>query len=107
MVLSSMVAAWADIRAALSGETNSADVATLTAGYFWMGINVLCTATYVLGMRKTIHKLQFKDWDTMFYNNLLTIPVVVVLLGFATFSFTHPLEVVIMSGLIFFPLLTP
>lgn len=79
MVLSSMVAAWADVKSAMAGDSNSNDVATLTAGYFWMACNVVCTATYVLGMRKSIHKLQFKDWDTMFYNNLLTIPIVIVM----------------------------
>ncbi|KAH8168461.1 GDP-mannose transporter [Sarocladium implicatum] len=79
MVLSSMIAAWADIKSAMAGDEKSNDLSTLTAGYFWMACNVVCTATYVLGMRKTIHKLQFKDWDTMFYNNLLTIPIVIVM----------------------------
>jgi GDP-mannose transporter len=82
MVLSSVVAAWADIRAAISGDysatTGDEDaLATLNAGYFWMAMNVICSASYVLGMRKVIHKMNFKDWDTMYYNNLLTIPVLV------------------------------
>jgi GDP-mannose transporter len=82
MVLSSVVAAWADIKSAISGDysatTGDADaLATLNAGYFWMAMNVLCSASYVLGMRKVIHKMNFKDWDTMYYNNLLTIPVLV------------------------------
>jgi GDP-mannose transporter len=29
-------------------------------------------------MRKRIKSTGFKDWDTMFYNNLLSIPVLVV-----------------------------
>ncbi|KAF5236355.1 hypothetical protein FANTH_11307 [Fusarium anthophilum] len=82
MVLSSVVAAWADIKSAISGDysatTGDADaLATLNAGYFWMAMNVFCSASYVLGMRKVIHKMNFKDWDTMYYNNLLTIPVLV------------------------------
>ncbi|EKJ79476.1 hypothetical protein NXS19_003369 [Fusarium pseudograminearum] len=82
MVLSSVVAAWADIKSAISGDysatTGDADaLATLNAGYFWMAMNVICSASYVLGMRKVIHKMNFKDWDTMYYNNLLTIPVLV------------------------------
>ncbi|KAK4462482.1 putative GDP-mannose transporter [Cladorrhinum samala] len=81
MVLSSVVAAWADIQAAIDGH-HSADtsdaLSTLNAGYAWMGINVICTSAYVLGMRKVIKKMNFKDYDTMFYNNLLTIPVLVV-----------------------------
>ncbi|CZT13265.1 probable GDP-mannose transporter [Rhynchosporium graminicola] len=81
MVLSSVVAAWADIQHALYGsaEIQSAEAAmaisTLNAGYAWMAINVFCTSAYVLSMRKVIKKMNFKDWDTMFYNNLLTIPV--------------------------------
>ncbi|CZR59289.1 probable GDP-mannose transporter [Phialocephala subalpina] len=81
MVLSSVVAAWADIQHALYGEAAAvgsdaaAALSTLNAGYAWMGMNVFCTAAYVLSMRKVIKKMNFKDWDTMFYNNLLTIPV--------------------------------
>ncbi|KAI1812856.1 hypothetical protein GGS20DRAFT_555928 [Poronia punctata] len=78
MVLSSVVAAWADTRHA--GQTLEAAeaLATLNAGYAWMGLNVFCTASYVLGMRKVIKSMNFKDWDTMFYNNFLTIPVLIV-----------------------------
>jgi len=81
MVLSSVVAAWADIQHALYGNSGTESVeaaialSTLNAGYAWMGMNVFCTAAYVLSMRKVIKKMNFKDWDTMFYNNLLTIPV--------------------------------
>lgn len=74
MVLSSVVAAWADIQHALYGsaETQSAEAAaalsTLNAGYAWMGMNVFCTAAYVLSMRKVIKKMNFKDWDSEFMN---------------------------------------
>ncbi|WPH02454.1 GDP-mannose transporter [Acrodontium crateriforme] len=82
MVLSSIVAAWADIQAAVSGSGHSgsktAAVSTLNAGYAWMGLNVFCSAAFVLGMRKVIKRMNFKDWDTMFYNNFLTIPVLIV-----------------------------
>ncbi|KAI1628820.1 GDP-mannose transporter [Exophiala viscosa] len=82
MVLSSVVAAWADIQAALSGAGHSAEtaaaVSTLNAGYAWMGLNIFCTASYVLGTRKFITSLNFKDWDTMFYNNLLSLPIMVI-----------------------------
>jgi GDP-mannose transporter len=89
MVLSSIVAAWADVQAAmaslstaghtLAGAGHTDALSTLNAGYAWMGLNVFFTASYVLGMRKIIKKMNFKDWDTMFYNNLLTIPVLIVL----------------------------
>ncbi|KAF9881678.1 putative gdp-mannose transporter protein [Colletotrichum karsti] len=82
MVLSSVVAAWADIQAAFNGAGHTAETAaaisTLNAGYAWMGLNVLCTAMYVLGTRKFITSLNFKDWDTMFYNNLLSLPIMIV-----------------------------
>jgi GDP-mannose transporter len=70
MVLSSVVAAWADIQHALYGNSNSESIeaamaiSTLNAGYAWMGMNVFCTAAYVLSMRKVIKKMNFKDWDS-------------------------------------------
>ncbi|KAI0400945.1 hypothetical protein F4802DRAFT_582441 [Xylaria palmicola] len=78
MVLSSVVAAWADTHHAGQTAEAAEALATLNAGYAWMGLNVICTACYVLGMRKVIKSMNFKDWDTMFYNNFLTIPVLVV-----------------------------
>jgi GDP-mannose transporter len=68
MVLSSTVAAWADIQAAINGIGHSMETAealsTVNAGYAWMGLNVFCSASYVLGMRKVIKKMNFKDWDS-------------------------------------------
>jgi len=92
MVLSSVIAAWSDIATGIQGIQSSwsdtfsavAASASVTAaltkhiGYFWMMVNCLTTAAYVLSMRKRIKVTGFKDWDTMFYNNLLSIPVLVV-----------------------------
>ncbi|KAL8652811.1 MAG: hypothetical protein Q9226_004115, partial [Calogaya cf. arnoldii] len=83
MVLSSVIAAWADIQHALQSyghsETEaSAKVSTLNAGYMWMMFNCICSAAYVLGMRKRIKLTNFKDFDTMFYNNVLSIPILLV-----------------------------
>ncbi|ORY09910.1 hypothetical protein BCR34DRAFT_363228 [Clohesyomyces aquaticus] len=83
MVVSSIIAAWADIQHALAsfGDATSeatAAISTLNAGYLWMLFNCFCTATYVLGMRKRIKLTNFKDFDTMYYNNLLTIPILLV-----------------------------
>ncbi|KAL8734516.1 MAG: hypothetical protein Q9166_001416 [cf. Caloplaca sp. 2 TL-2023] len=83
MVLSSVIAAWADIQHVLQSyghsETEaSAKVSTLNAGYMWMLFNCLCSAAYVLGMRKRIKLTNFKDFDTMFYNNVLSIPILLV-----------------------------
>ncbi|PVI07538.1 GDP-mannose transporter [Periconia macrospinosa] len=83
MVFSSIIAAWADIQHAMSsiGDKSSGSndaISTLNAGYLWMGFNCLCSATYLLTMRKRIKLTNFKDYDTMYYNNLLTIPVLLV-----------------------------
>lgn len=97
MVLSSLVAAWSDISSAIflspvtatalaaaTSETslqqveNYSELVKKHAGYFWMLINCLASAGYVLAMRKRIKLTSFKDWDTMFYNNLLSIPVLVI-----------------------------
>jgi GDP-mannose transporter len=68
MVLSSVVAAWADIQSAVAGDfsgvSSAAAMAKLNTGYAWMGFNVFCTASYVLGMRKVIKQMNFKDWDS-------------------------------------------
>ncbi|KAL2866316.1 GDP-mannose transporter [Aspergillus lucknowensis] len=82
MVLSSVIAAWADIKHAVESTGDAtAKVSTLNAGYIWMLVNCLCTSLYVLGMRKRIKLTNFKDFDTMFYNNLLSIPTLIVLSG--------------------------
>ncbi|KAI9832080.1 MAG: GDP-mannose transporter into the lumen of the Golgi [Phylliscum demangeonii] len=83
MVLSSLIAAWADIQHALqnyshSTHETSVKISTLNSGYIWMLFNCFCSAAYVLGMRKRIKLTNFKDFDTMFYNNLLSIPILVV-----------------------------
>ena len=89
-VLSSEIAAWADISDTLTGNDPAVTeglgmlatmkgVAThLNIGYFWMFSNCAASATYVLSMRKRIKATGFSDWDTMFYNNLLSIPVLAV-----------------------------
>ncbi|WVO22558.1 GDP-mannose transporter 1 [Cryptococcus decagattii] len=50
----------------------------LNAGYVWMAFNCIVSAAYVLFMRKRIKITGFKDWDSMYYNNLLSIPILVV-----------------------------
>ena len=68
MVLSSIIAAWADIKHALeahgSWSSSAQQLATLHTGYIWMMVNCLSTAAYVLGMRKRIKLTNFKDFDS-------------------------------------------
>lgn len=64
IVFSSIVAAWADADAAGRSSKASQSLATLQVGYTWMALNVFCQAAFVLGMRKVIKKMGFKDWDS-------------------------------------------
>ncbi|KAM0753189.1 GDP-mannose transporter [Meredithblackwellia eburnea MCA 4105] len=78
MVISSLVAAWTDIASAiwdLPGAEKRGPESNV--GYIWMLVNCLVSAGYVLAMRKRIKVTNFRDWDTMYYNNLLSIPVLI------------------------------
>lgn len=82
IVLSSVVAAWSDISIAKSAAAELGEVASayssLNVGYFWMFCNCMSNAGFVLVLRKRIKLTNFSDLDTMFYNNLLSIPVLLV-----------------------------
>lgn len=87
MVVSSIVAAWSDISHVVNTYGASAasnvgsvtpQLSTLNSGYLWMAVNCFASAAYVLGMRKRIKLTNFKDFDTMFYNNLLSIPILFI-----------------------------
>lgn len=72
MVLSSVIACYGDSKAA-SVDGNE------FFGYIWMFTNCIASAAFVLYMRKRIKLTNFKDFDTMYYNNLLSIPILLVL----------------------------
>ncbi|CEQ38634.1 SPOSA6832_00082, partial [Sporobolomyces salmonicolor] len=83
MVLSSLMAASPDLLNWLNGvESTTKGPGQSNVGYAWMmcegQINCLVSAGYVLAMRKRIKVTNFKDWDSMFYNNLLSIPVLII-----------------------------
>ncbi|EJD47998.1 UDP-galactose transporter [Auricularia subglabra TFB-10046 SS5] len=73
MVVSSIIAAATDTKP--PPTTPWGTTASFNIGYIWMFSNCIFTAAYALLMRGRMKALQFKDWDTMFYNNLLSIPV--------------------------------
>jgi len=89
MVLSSIIAAWSDASnlvadyvsvasdgsSLVSSEGMTNDASKFNTGYIWILANCLTSAVYVLSMRMRIATMGFSDWDTMFYNNLLSIPV--------------------------------
>jgi len=45
------------------------DLAFDAAGYFWMTLNSLSTAFYLLRMKSTIGKIGFKDFDSVYFSN--------------------------------------
>lgn len=61
MVVSSMVAGYADLAAAQFS----------LLGYFWMTLNCLSTAGFTLMLKATIKQVGFKDFDTVYYNSQL------------------------------------
>ncbi|GAA5980790.1 hypothetical protein JCM10908_003869 [Rhodotorula pacifica] len=78
MVLSSIMAASTDLLNWLNGiEAPAKPGGQSSVGYAWMMVNCFVSAGYVLAMRKRIKITNFKDWDSMYYNNLLSIPVLV------------------------------
>jgi GDP-mannose transporter len=105
-VISSVIAAWSDVTTAVTDMPTTVDFSTvsdavrnLNAGYMWMMANCLVSAAYVrspppfhflifertycdngqvLTMRKRIKATGFSDWDSMFYNNTLSVPVLIV-----------------------------
>ena len=76
MVLSSMVAGYADLAAAQFSPI----------GYFWMTLNCLSTAGFTLMLKATIKQVGFKDFDTVYYNSknginvdLISIPILLTM----------------------------
>ena len=62
-------------------------------GYFWMALNSASNAAYLLYMKGTIKSIGFGDFDSVLYNNVLSLPVLMVLsLGFEDWGgFVHKL----------------
>ncbi|KAL8293103.1 hypothetical protein RQP46_000797 [Phenoliferia psychrophenolica] len=79
MITSSVIAASGNIMSLLSQEVKEVELGgDRGVGYFWVLVNIFATAAYILGMRKRIKLTGFKDWDTMFYNNLISIPILLI-----------------------------
>lgn len=85
MVLSSVVASWGDSQAAKSAAIEAAGgaVSLVSPEYYWMFLNCICSASFVLIMRMRIKLTNFKDYDTMYYNNMLALPI---LIAFSLFT---------------------
>ncbi|KAH3900841.1 probable GDP-mannose transporter 1 [Saccharomycodes ludwigii] len=80
MVFSSIVATCGDQQAArataaTADPTEEIVISLFNPGYLWMFTNCISSALFVLIMRKRIKLTNFKDFDTMFYNNILALPI--------------------------------
>ncbi|GAM84758.1 hypothetical protein ANO11243_027590 [Dothideomycetidae sp. 11243] len=80
IILSSVVAAQSDSSqvSSLPSAKAKADAANLQIGYAWTLVNCFFSAAFVLVMRKRIKVTGFRDYDTMFYNNLLSAPLLLI-----------------------------
>ncbi|KAI8375066.1 hypothetical protein EDC96DRAFT_605530 [Choanephora cucurbitarum] len=83
MTMSSVIAGWNDVATAIDVLLDATSTFTLgdqsiMLGYFWMAVNCLSSAAFVLYMRKRIKLTNFKDFDTVYYNNLLSIPLLII-----------------------------
>lgn len=48
-------------------------------GYFWMALNSASNAAYLLYMKSAIKSIGFDDFDSVFYNNVLSLPILLTL----------------------------
>ncbi|KAJ3202208.1 GDP-mannose transporter into the lumen of the Golgi [Entophlyctis luteolus] len=71
------VTRWSDIASGRVLKKGSSESSIFTA-YFWMTLNCLTTAFFSLTLRAKIKDVGFKDFDTVYYNNLLSIPVLAI-----------------------------
>ncbi len=51
------------------------DITFSAVGYFWMVMNCLCTAGYVLYMKHATQTVRLPKFGMVFYNNLLSLPI--------------------------------
>ena len=55
------------------------DLSFNAKGYFWMALNSASNAAYLLYMKSAIKAIGFSDFDSVFYNNVLSLPILLVL----------------------------
>ncbi|OAJ41222.1 hypothetical protein BDEG_24856 [Batrachochytrium dendrobatidis JEL423] len=76
IVASSIIAGWADITAGHLLKDNQANI---VVAYGWMFSNCIATCSFTLFMKGKLKASGFKDFDTVFYNNLLSIPTLLIM----------------------------
>lgn len=65
------------IFSSLIGAVN--DLTFSPRGYIWMMMNCAVSAAYILYMRVCIRRVEFADFDSVYFNNMLAVPVMMVL----------------------------
>ncbi|KAJ3029305.1 UNVERIFIED_CONTAM: GDP-mannose transporter into the lumen of the Golgi [Siphonaria sp. JEL0065] len=73
MIASSALVGWEDIKL-----TTAKDQSNLTAGYLWITANCIATAMFSLAMKARITSVKFKDYDTVYYNQTLCLPILLL-----------------------------
>lgn len=48
-------------------------------GLIWLIINCCATSVYVLHLKASLMRVKLKNFDTVFYNNLMSIPICLAL----------------------------
>jgi len=74
MVLSSFIAGWSDIA---QGHLLKDHQVSIVVSYGWMIANCLSSAAFAVFMRGRMKEVGFKDFDTVYYNNLLAVPILI------------------------------
>lgn len=64
------------ISSSITGIAN--DVNFSIEGYYWMLLNCISSALYVLLMQRQSKQLRFENFDIVYYNNCLAIPVLII-----------------------------
>ncbi|KAI8901366.1 hypothetical protein BC833DRAFT_577914 [Globomyces pollinis-pini] len=73
IIASSLISGYGDF----IGKDNGKD--SVWYGYFWMACDCIATAAYTIMMKYTLNKVEFNDYDTIYFNNLLPIPILLIL----------------------------
>jgi len=96
MVLSAVIGGYTDIEFHLWG-------------YIWTFLNCISTACYVLFLRKVIKTVSFEDFDSVYFNNVLSIPLLCIMSilvedwsqFFETFIYESDASLATLKGLFF------
>ena len=65
----------------------SADLSFSLPGYLWMSVNCFATSSYILLMKRATKTLSLSKFGMVFYNNLLSVPLLLLFFAFFQLSF--------------------